>query len=328
MTYSLRGGYEVAADQQTSLRFSLKESVWFQKGQEVSELLSISLDPDVAIEEREYEIVVFGQLDLTGEYIPKEETETFSLRELSPARTIDYVETRDDGVNELVHSFPLEISIPRGRVKQAEDLYVGIEEFDYELLENGCLQLLADISIHGLRDEEHEVEEAMEERVEEAMEERVEEEVETDEWEDYAFEPFQLEARQEPEPELDEEEENEEEEQRQEEEQRHEEVVAPQLVFGRKEAKIQHIDEEEQEEVLYSQRDENALYLTKLFSKQPEDEFTKLRLYFVQEGDTIESVAERYDTSVQHLHRINQTEDLYLTAGQILYIPVSKARTK
>ncbi|WP_081625594.1 stage VI sporulation protein D [Bacillus sp. 123MFChir2] len=324
MTYSLRGGYEVAADQQTSLRFSLKESVWFQKGQEVSELLSISLDPDVAIEEREYEIVVFGQLDLTGEYIPKEETEAFSLRELSPARTIDYVETRDDGVNELVHSFPLEISIPRGRVKQAEDLYVDIEEFDYELLENGCLQLLADISIHGLRDEEREMEEA----VETVEEEILEEVVETDEWEDYAFEPFQLEARQEPELELDQEEESEEVEQRQPEEQRHEEVAAPQLVFGHKGAKIQHIDEEEQEEVLYSQRDENALYLTKLFSKQPQDEFTKLRLYFVQEGDTIESVAERYDTSVQHLHRINQTDDLYLTAGQILYIPVSKVKAK
>ncbi|PEA56693.1 stage VI sporulation protein D [Bacillus pseudomycoides] len=325
MTYSLRGGYEVAADQQTSLRFSLKESVWFQKGQEVSELLSISLDPDVAIEEREYEIVVFGQLDLTGEYIPKEETEAFSLRELSPARTIDYVETRDDGVNELVHSFPLEISIPRGRVKQAEDLYVDIEEFDYELLENGCLQLLADISIHGLRDEEREVEETVETVEEEILEEEV---IETDEWEDYAFEPFQLEARQEPELELDEEEESEEVEQRQQEEQRHEEVAAPQLVFGHKGAKIQNIDEEEQEEVLYSQRDENALYLTKLFSKQPQDEFTKLRLYFVQEGDTIESVAERYDTSVQHLHRINQSDDLYLTAGQILYIPVSKAKAK
>ncbi|MEH6891646.1 stage VI sporulation protein D, partial [Bacillus sp. JJ864] len=214
MTYSLRGGYEVTADQQTSLRFSLKESVWFQKGQEVSELLSISLDPDVAIEEREYEIVVFGQLDLTGEYIPKEETEAFSLRELSPARTIDYVETRDDGVNELVHSFPLEISIPRGRVKQAEDLYVDIEEFDYELLENGCLQLLADISIHGLRDEEREVEETVETVEEEILAEEV---VEADEWEDYAFEPFQLEARQEPELELDEEEESEEAEQRQQE---------------------------------------------------------------------------------------------------------------
>ncbi|ENQ3105425.1 stage VI sporulation protein D [Bacillus sp. 491mf] len=321
----------MAAEQQTALRFSLKESVWFQKGQEVNELLSISLDPDVAIEEREYEIVVYGQLDLTGEYIPKEETETFSLRELSPVRTIDYVETRDDGINELVHSFPLEISIPRGRVKRVEDLYVDIEEFDYELLENGCLQLLADVSIHGLCDEEREVEELVDEEreVEETVKEEVldEEVVETDEWEDYAFEPFQLEARQEPEPELDEEEENEEEEQRQEEQVR-EEVVTPQLVFGHKEAKKQIIDEEEQEEVLYSQRDENALYLTKLFSKQPEDEFTKLRLYFVQEGDTIESVAERYDTSVQHLHRVNQNDDLYLTAGQIIYIPVPKVKVK
>ncbi|MEI4829469.1 stage VI sporulation protein D [Bacillus sp. FJAT-53711] len=331
----------MTADQQTSLRFSLKESVWFQKGQEVNELLSISLDPDVVIEEREYEIVVSGQLDLTGEYIAKEETEVFSLRELSPARTVDYVETRDDGINELVHSFPLEISIPRGRVKQVEDLYVDIEEFDYELLDSGCLQLLADISIYGLRDEEHEEEAIREEEVireeeaireeevirEEAVireEEKEEEElVETDEWEDYAFEPFQLEARQEPELDLEEEQEIEEEEEKQEE-------VAPQLFFGRKGTKVKQeaVNEEAQEEISYSQRDENALYLTKLFAKQPEDEFTKLRLYFVQEGDTIESVAERYDTSVQHLHRINQTDDIYLTAGQILYIPVPKVKTK
>lgn len=56
----------MAADQHTSLRFSLKESVWFQKGQEVEELLSISLDPDVEIEELDYEVIVRGQLDLTG----------------------------------------------------------------------------------------------------------------------------------------------------------------------------------------------------------------------------------------------------------------------
>lgn len=323
----------MAADQQTSLRFSLKESVWFQKGQEVNELLSISLDPDVVIEEREYEIVVCGQLDLTGEYIAKEEIEVFSLRELSPVRTVDYVETREDGINELVHSFPLEISIPRGRVKQVEDLYVDIEEFDYELLDNGCLQLLADISIHGLCNEEREEEEIYEEEEEEIQEEeeeegeeiREEEEeaVETDEWEDYAFEPFQLEARQEPELDLEEGQEVEEEEEKQEE-------VAPQLFFGRKEPKVKQeaANEEAQEEISYSQRDENALYLTKLFAKQPEDEFTKLRLYFVQEGDTIESVAERYDTSVQHLHRVNQTDDIYLTAGQILYIPVPKVKTK
>lgn len=152
MTYSLGGGKEVATDH--SLRFSLKESVWFQKGQEVEELLSISLDPDVEIEELDHEVIVRGQLDLTGEYVARQDDSAYSLRDLSPAKSIDYVETREDGVNELVHSFPLEISIPRNRVKVIEELYVSIEEFDYELKENGCLQLLADISITGLCDEE------------------------------------------------------------------------------------------------------------------------------------------------------------------------------
>ena len=50
-------------------------------------------------------------------------------------------------------------------MKVIEELYVSIEEFDYELKENGCLQLLADISITGLCDEERiEDEEEEEER--------------------------------------------------------------------------------------------------------------------------------------------------------------------
>ncbi|PFN27289.1 stage VI sporulation protein D [Bacillus cereus] len=323
-----------------SLRFSLKESVWFQKGQEVEELLSISLDPDVEIEELDHEVIVRGQLDLTGEYVARQDDSAYSLRELSPAKSIDYVETREDGVNELVHSFPLEISIPRNRVKVIEELYVSIEEFDYELKENGCLQLLADISITGLCDEER-IEDAEDEEDEMAYAElevdsaqedenrptpHVEEPAykESDEWEDYAFEPFQLEERKEQEVEEEELEEHEfagrEEEQE----------TTPQFeLFGRKDFKKEKAKkQEEQEEAAYSQRDENALYLTKIFTKEPEEEFTKLRMYFVQEGDTIESVAERYETSIQNLYRVNQTEDIYLTTGQIIYIPVSKAKAK
>ncbi|PEB51604.1 stage VI sporulation protein D [Bacillus pseudomycoides] len=337
MTYSLGGGKEVTTDH--SLRFSLKESVWFQSGQEVEELLSISLDPDVEIEELDYEVIVRGQLDLTGEYVARQDDSEFSLRELSPAKAIDYVETREDGVNELVHSFPLEISIPRNRVKQIEELYVSIEEFDYELKENGCLQLLADISISGLCDEERVPDEMEEVEIEYAEVKReqeikaVDEEktsVEAEEvtlhtesngWEDYAFEPFQLEERKE---------QGLEEEVEQEEREKEQEVTPQFELFGRKGFKKEKVEKvkEEQEESLYSQRDENALYLTKLFTKEPQEEFTKLRMYFVQEGDTIESVAERYETSVQHLHRINQTDDIYLTAGQVIYIPVSKAKVK
>ncbi len=335
MTYSLGGGKEVAIDH--SLRFSLKESVWFQKGQEVEELLSISLDPDVEIEELDHEVIVRGQLDLTGEYVARQDDSAYSLRELSPAKSIDYVETREDGVNELVHSFPLEISIPRNRVKVIEELYVSIEEFDYELKENGCLQLLADISITGLCDEER-IEDEEEEtayaelEVDSAEEDEnrptphVEEPAykESDEWEDYAFEPFQLEERKEQE--VEEEELEEYEFAGREEEQE----TTPQFeLFGRKDFKKEKAKkQEEQEEAAYSQRDENALYLTKIFTKEPEEEFTKLRMYFVQEGDTIESVAERYETSIQNLYRVNQTEDIYLTTGQIIYIPVSKAKAK
>ncbi len=335
MTYSLGGGKEVATDH--SLRFSLKESVWFQKGQEVEELLSISLDPDVEIEELDHEVIVRGQLDLTGEYVARQDDSAYSLRDLSPAKSIDYVETREDGVNELVHSFPLEISIPRNRVKVIEELYVSIEEFDYELKENGCLQLLADISITGLCDEERiedeeeetayaELEDDSEQEDENRPTPQVEEPAykESDEWEDYAFEPFQLEERKEQEVEEEEIEEHEFVEREEEKE------TTPQFeLFGRKDFKKEKVKkQEEQEEETYSQRDENALYLTKLFTKEPEEEFTKLRMYFVQEGDTIESVAERYETSVQNLYRVNQTEDIYLTTGQIIYIPVSRAKAK
>ncbi len=338
MTYSLGGGKEVATDH--SLRFSLKESVWFQKGQEVEELLSISLDPDVEIEELDHEVIVRGQLDLTGEYVARQDDSAYSLRDLSPAKSIDYVETREDGVNELVHSFPLEISIPRNRVKVIEELYVSIEEFDYELKENGCLQLLADISITGLCDEERIEDEEEEEEKETAYAElevdsaqedenrptpQVEEPAykESDEWEDYAFEPFQLEERKEQEVEEEEIEEHEFVEREEEKE------TTPQFeLFGRKDFKKEKAKKQEEQEETYSQRDENALYLTKLFTKEPEEEFTKLRMYFVQEGDTIESVAERYETSVQNLYRVNQTEDIYLTTGQIIYIPVSRAKAK
>ncbi|WP_436864161.1 stage VI sporulation protein D [Bacillus fungorum] len=320
-----------------SLRFSLKESVWFQKGQEVEELLSISLDPDVEIEELDHEVIVRGQLDLTGEYVARQDDSAYSLRDLSPAKSIDYVETREDGVNELVHSFPLEISIPRNRVKVIEELYVSIEEFDYELKENGCLQLLADISITGLCDEERIEDEEEETAYAELEVDSVQEDEnrptpyleepaykESDEWEDYAFEPFQLEERKEQEVEEEEIEEHEFVAREEEKE------TTPQFeLFGRKDFKKEKAKkQEEQEEETYSQRDENALYLTKLFTKEPEEEFTKLRMYFVQEGDTIESVADRYETSVQNLYRVNQTEDIYLTTGQIIYIPVSRTKAK
>lgn len=50
------------------LQFSVEESICFQKGQEVSELLSISLDPDIRVQEVNDYVSIKGSLELTGEY--------------------------------------------------------------------------------------------------------------------------------------------------------------------------------------------------------------------------------------------------------------------
>ncbi|WP_348519852.1 stage VI sporulation protein D [Bacillus sp. 165] len=312
----------MTADNQTSLRFSLKESVWFQKGQEVEELLSISLDPYIVIHERDYDVVVKGELQLSGEYIPQEAEEAaFSLRELSPVRTVDEVNVREDGVNELSHAFPLEISIPKARVQQVDNLYVTIESFDYEMPEKGCLQLLADIEISGLcqegREEEVYEEENQEEFYVPVEQERYEEELEEEE----LFEPFELEIRKAPVAEK--------EEKAPQDLHVNRKDTFPQVeLFSRAQEILEKEAQTEEEEFAYSARDENALYLTKLFSKEREEDFTKLRIYFVQNGDTVESIAERYELNVQQITRVNQLDDFHLEEGKMLYIPVPKSKSK
>ncbi|MCB6216165.1 LysM peptidoglycan-binding domain-containing protein, partial [Bacillus paralicheniformis] len=71
-----------------------------------------------------------------------------------------------------------------------------------------------------------------------------------------------------------------------------------------------------------AKENDNALYLTKLFTKQGEEEFTRMRMCIVQQNDTIDLLCERYDINVQQLIRMNSLSlDEELKEGQILYIP-------
>lgn len=49
--------------QNNRLQFSVEESICFQKGQEVSELLSISLDPDITVQEVNDYVSIRGSLE-------------------------------------------------------------------------------------------------------------------------------------------------------------------------------------------------------------------------------------------------------------------------
>ncbi|MCM3064968.1 stage VI sporulation protein D [Priestia flexa] len=427
----------MSQDNLSGLRFSVEESVWFQKGQEVSQLLSISLEPQVAIQEYDQYVSIRGALLLTGEYETLEE-EAHSLREYTNEKHVESVLVREDGTAELSHAFPVDITIPKNRIQNMEDVYVSIDLFDYELPESDCLQLMADLSITGLYGEQQShvreeekgwaeieepeaeyeeeleasyrntaVEEVEEEKelevpyrntsieeeakheeeleasyrntaVEEVEEEKelevpyrntsveeeakheeeleasyrnasVEEEMDVKEvekeaevqnyfssvfrkeepketlvkYEEDVYEPFEVEVKKE-----------------EAEEEREDNVIElfqareDASSWGEEETEIAHYEEKEQEEneivvefrkeeESASNRAENALYLTKLFSREEEKQAT-WRLCIVQSGDSLDTIAERYDTNVQSLLRVNDLEDEQeLEEGSILNIPVN-----
>lgn len=229
----MRGGVALSQENSSILRFSLEESVWFQKGQEVADLLSISLDPNITIQENDQYIIIQGSLELSGEYKRYNEGEQEEEAFKAP-KLIHSVMEREEGVCEFLHHFPVDITIPLARVTSLDDVEIEVDTFDYIFPERSCLNLTADLTISGLASEEEadveeqqEVEEELElawrspVEVEDDVNDSIEEPVEIDvspfqnvsplleeqraeqEVEDDIYSPFELEVRKSPEEEDD-----------------------------------------------------------------------------------------------------------------------------
>ncbi len=416
--------------QNNRLQFSVEESIYFKSGQEVSELLSISLDPDILVQEVNDYVSIRGSLELTGEYNINQEELLGELSSYASYREADEVKVREDGTAELLHQFPVDITIPKNKISHLNDVFVFIDAFDYQLTENRLLTIQADLAIEGLLDEEtpqapveepyefvHRSEEEhgdmtydyqLQPEDEEQEEELQDDEREIDE-EQTVFQhdtraeeekqeeeiEIELVSREEETAELEESEEREETESQEEvalgyrslpeaqvqeppffeppklleEEKREdtffevevrkdpeaaeeqEEIVQPYPVF---EAPVYHVEEEEtqetqddtyqlgrlyereapkvyesaqeeeafEEDVRETSGSENSLYLTKLFAKQEEEDFSRMKICIVQQEDTVDRICERYQLNVQQLLRTNSLSvDAELEEGQILYIP-------
>ncbi len=215
----MKGGVALSQGNESCLRFSLEESVWFQKGQEVEELVSISLDPNITIHENEQYVTIQGALELTGEYQRYNDGSNEEEDLFTAPKFVHHVEEREEGLCEFSHRFPVDITIPNNRIQSIDDIHVEVESFDYLFQERSCMKLTADLTITGLYgDQQHkpvyeevEVEDAEEVQLEvayreattdEEIEENVEvsNELETREQEDVTvseqeYEPFAVEAR-------------------------------------------------------------------------------------------------------------------------------------
>lgn len=141
-------------DHSSKLSFSIEESVWLNKDQEVDEIVSLSLEPDVTVQESGEYVLIRGGLKLTGEYRsngnsnPNEEVT--SLSDQVGFRSIEEVTVNEDGTGEIRHYFPIDVTIPQERISSLDDIYVLVESFDYDLPERGCIQLTADVAITGM----------------------------------------------------------------------------------------------------------------------------------------------------------------------------------
>ncbi|MFS0664148.1 LysM peptidoglycan-binding domain-containing protein [Bacillus mojavensis] len=133
------------------LQFSVEETICFQKGQEVSELLSISLDPDIRVQEVNDYVSIRGSLELTGEYNIDQSKNAEEF--YTDKRFVEEVRTREDGTAELTHCFPVDITIPKNKVSHLHEVFVFIDAFDYQLTDSRILTIQADLAIEGLLDD-------------------------------------------------------------------------------------------------------------------------------------------------------------------------------
>ena len=197
-----KGGVALSYSNQSYLRFSLEESIWFQTGQEVAELVSISLDPSITIQESDQYVTIKGSLELSGEYNRDDHELEEELDYFSNPKFVQSVEVRGEGVYLFSHHFPVEITIPKNRIENVFDIDVAVETFDYAFPERSCLKLSADLMITGLYGE------LQHERLHEQDEiDEIEEDAEIDEIEEIEereveppvfYTPFEIEVRKEP----------------------------------------------------------------------------------------------------------------------------------
>ncbi len=92
------------------LRFSIEEAIAFRREHHVDQLLSISLQPTITIEEQEDYVYIRGVLELSGEYAKREEDGEDDLS-VEAVRYVEHVRINDEQVGEFLHQFPIDVTV-------------------------------------------------------------------------------------------------------------------------------------------------------------------------------------------------------------------------
>ena len=74
-------------------------------------------------------------------------------------------------------------------------------------------------------------------------------------------------------------------------------------------------------------KNKQSLTLSEFFARKEEETHTKLTVVIVQNGDSLNSLSERYEVPVSQLQKVNQIElNQDISEGQVLYIPIAQTQ--
>lgn len=303
-------------------QFELNETLYFDRGEEVNELIGISLNPEISIHSFDTYVSIRGEIELKGEYVREESSsedeDDFTFDDLEAKRYVAHVDKKEDNLTEFTHRFPVDISIPTYRIENMDDVRIQIVDFDYELPMNSKLQLTALAEIQGIMADEDLLEKKTQ------LRERDEEDA-LEELQPFSFEIKRKEIKDE-EPEklevdiLNSREEAEEMEQKETRTDGTEDELQEEQPEN--EWTIRAREEGEEGEESEAEEEKDISYLTDIFRDTEEESYTRMKICIAQENDTIESIAERFQISALQLIKLNKLDDDFeISEGQLLYIP-------
>jgi len=317
------------------MSFDVDETLYFEKGQGISEMLSISLEPDILVQSYNEYVQVRGLIILQGEYrkVIEDGEDTVAYNNQF-AKYIEKVIDLVDGRASFSHRIPVEVSIPNYRVRNINDIMVVVDSFDYELPNQHILKVNSTLHIYGIdgtdydsTTEENAVE--VEHNTQEA--EIISEEVEQNKSEEHKIINFSQDKNETKDTDEKKHSYSEEQDQHIGNEATEEtqvvqgEIVTTQNVESvaeEKEIDIQ-LKESKQEEEEIEEDKKDVMFLTEFFSEEEEEvKYSKLKIHIIQEDDTIESIAKRYEIPATKLMQDNDLTNNQLEEGQLLNIGV------
>ncbi|MCF6092679.1 LysM peptidoglycan-binding domain-containing protein [Microaerobacter geothermalis] len=153
----------MSENRQQVLSFDIKETVRLMKEKPgISQIVDIELYPDVDVVEQEDAISIKGNLVLSGTYRGKkikgkDERDPFNF---DPLVVEEGAFSTLKNKEILEQKIPVEVTVPRKRVQDLDDVMVYVDNFDYEIKGSHQLDVTAEFLISGIHSEIEHQEEA------------------------------------------------------------------------------------------------------------------------------------------------------------------------